>query len=101
MRSGWRIGATLVAAAIVAFAPAGPALAHASLVSSTPAEGASIASPHSISLQFDDVVQLVPQALVLTAIVIGFATTALFLLVLLALRGLADSDHVDGQEERS
>ncbi len=30
----------------------------------------------------------VPQALVLTAIVIGFATTALFLVVLLALRGL-------------
>ena len=42
----------------------------------------------------------VPQALVLTAIVIGFATTALFLVVLLALRGLTDSDHVDGQEER-
>ena len=41
-----------------------------------------------------------PQSLVLTAIVIGFATTALFLVVLLALRGLADSDHVDGQEER-
>jgi multicomponent K+:H+ antiporter subunit C len=41
-----------------------------------------------------------PQALVLTAIVIGFATTALFLVVLLALRGLADSDHVDGEEER-
>jgi multicomponent K+:H+ antiporter subunit C len=40
-----------------------------------------------------------PQALVLTAIVIGFATTALFLVVLLALRGLTDSDHVDGSEE--
>ncbi|MEO8859405.1 MAG: Na+/H+ antiporter subunit C [Burkholderiaceae bacterium] len=40
-----------------------------------------------------------PQALVLTAIVIGFATTALFLVVLLALRGLTGSDHVDGQEE--
>lgn len=39
-----------------------------------------------------------PQALVLTAIVIGFATTALFLVVLLALRGLSDSDHVDGRE---
>ena len=35
----------------------------------------------------------------LTAVVIGFATTALFLVVLLALRGLADSDHVDGEEE--
>jgi len=40
----------------------------------------------------------VPQALVLTAIVIGFATTALFLVVLLASRGLNGTDHVDGQE---
>jgi multicomponent K+:H+ antiporter subunit C len=40
-----------------------------------------------------------PQALVLTAIVISFATTALFLVVLLASRGLSDSDHVDGREE--
>lgn len=41
------------------------------------------------------------QALVLTAIVIGFATTALFLVVLLALRGLSDSDHVDGEADPS
>ena len=41
-----------------------------------------------------------PQSLVLTAIVIGFATTALFLVVLLALRGLSGGDHVDGQEPR-
>lgn len=41
----------------------------------------------------------VPQALVLTAIVIGFATTALFLVVLLASRGLTGNDHVDGREE--
>ena len=41
-----------------------------------------------------------PQSLVLTAIVIGFATTALFLVLLLALRGLSDGDHVDGREER-
>jgi multicomponent K+:H+ antiporter subunit C len=40
----------------------------------------------------------VPQALVLTAIVIGFATTALFLVVLLALRGFTGTDHVDGKE---
>jgi multicomponent K+:H+ antiporter subunit C len=39
-----------------------------------------------------------PQALVLTAIVIGFATTALFLVILLAARGLAGTDHVDGKE---
>jgi multicomponent K+:H+ antiporter subunit C len=41
----------------------------------------------------------VPQALVLTAIVIGFATTALFLVVLLAARGLTGNDHVDGRNE--
>lgn len=40
-----------------------------------------------------------PQALVLTAIVIGFATTALFLVVLLASRGLSGNDHVDGIDE--
>jgi multicomponent K+:H+ antiporter subunit C len=39
-----------------------------------------------------------PQALVLTAIVIGFAMTALFLVVLLALRGFSGNDHVDGRE---
>lgn len=41
----------------------------------------------------------VPQALVLTAIVIGFATTALYLVVLLASRGLSGTDHVDGVEQ--
>ena len=41
----------------------------------------------------------IPQALVLTAIVIGFATTALFLVVLLATRGLTGTDHVDGKED--
>lgn len=41
----------------------------------------------------------VPQALVLTAIVIGFAMTALFLVVLLAARGLTGTDHVDGRED--
>ncbi len=46
--------------------------------------------------RFDDPV---PQALVLTAIVISFATTALFLVVLLASRGLTGTDHVDGEEE--
>jgi multicomponent K+:H+ antiporter subunit C len=42
-----------------------------------------------------------PQALVLTAIVISFATTALFLVVLLVSRGLSGTDHVDGRENRS
>ncbi len=41
----------------------------------------------------------VPQALVLTAIVIGFATTALLLVVLLAARGFTGTDHVDGREK--
>lgn len=39
-----------------------------------------------------------PQALVLTAIVIGFAVTALLLVVLLAARGLSGTDHVDHKE---
>ena len=40
-----------------------------------------------------------PQALVLTAIVIAFATTALLLVVMLAARGLTGTDHVDGEED--
>jgi multicomponent K+:H+ antiporter subunit C len=40
----------------------------------------------------------VPQALIVTAIVISFATTALFLVLLLAARGLTGTDHVDGEE---
>jgi multicomponent K+:H+ antiporter subunit C len=39
-----------------------------------------------------------PQALVLTAIVINFAMTALLLVVLLASRGATGTDHVDGVE---
>jgi multicomponent K+:H+ antiporter subunit C len=42
-----------------------------------------------------------PQALVLTAIVIGFATTALYLVVMIGARGLTGTDHVDGAEPRS
>jgi len=42
----------------------------------------------------------VTQALVLTAIVIGFATTALYLVLLLTSRGLTGTDHVDGKEPR-
>ncbi|HYH97225.1 Na+/H+ antiporter subunit C [Hyalangium sp.] len=40
----------------------------------------------------------VPQALVLTAIVISFAMTALLLVVILASRGTTGTDHVDGTE---
>jgi multicomponent K+:H+ antiporter subunit C len=39
-----------------------------------------------------------PQALVLTAIVIGFAATGLILAIALALRGATGTDHVDGEE---
>lgn len=39
-----------------------------------------------------------PQALVLTAIVISFATTALFLVVMIAARGVSGTDHVDGRD---
>jgi len=39
-----------------------------------------------------------PQALVLTAIVINFAMTALLLVVLLASRGVTGTDDVDGVE---
>lgn len=41
-----------------------------------------------------------PQGLVLTAIVIGFATTALYLVIMIGARGLTGSDHVDGEEPR-
>lgn len=40
----------------------------------------------------------VPESLVLTSIVISFSMTALFLVVLLAARGLTGTDHVDGEE---
>jgi multicomponent K+:H+ antiporter subunit C len=40
----------------------------------------------------------VPQALVLTAIVIGFAMTALLLVIVIAARGVTGTDHVDGIE---
>jgi multicomponent K+:H+ antiporter subunit C len=42
-----------------------------------------------------------PQALVLTAIVIGFAMTAFVVILALRARGDLGSDHVDGQRERA
>ena len=60
-------------------------------VDSPPIVGTAAADP---SL-YDDPL---PQALVLTAIVISFAMTALLLVVLLASRGLTGTDHVDGDE---
>ena len=47
-------------------------------------------------LHYDDPM---PQPLVLTAIVIGFALTALFWVVMMASRGLSGTDHVDGAED--
>jgi len=41
-----------------------------------------------------------PQALVLTAIVIGFAMTAFALVLSLRAQGELDSDHVDGKGDR-
>jgi multicomponent K+:H+ antiporter subunit C len=40
----------------------------------------------------------VPQALVLTAIVISFGMTALLLVIILASRGTTGTDHVDGAQ---
>ena len=55
-------------------------------------------STASVITEADDMNDPLPQALVLTAIVISFATTALLLVVLLAARGLTGTDHVDGEE---
>lgn len=52
-----------------------------------------------LDLTLENYTDPLPQSLVLTAIVIGFATTALFLVVLLASRGLSGTDHVDGKGE--
>jgi multicomponent K+:H+ antiporter subunit C len=41
-----------------------------------------------------------PQALVLTAIVIGFATTGFVIELALRSRHESDSDHVDGRPDR-
>ena len=61
------------------------ATGRAPILGAHPVDPASLADP-------------VPQALVLTAIVIGFATTALLLVVLLVARGLTGTDHIDGRE---
>jgi multicomponent K+:H+ antiporter subunit C len=48
----------------------------------------------------DPVADPLPQALVLTAIVIGFATTAFVIELALRSRYEAGSDHVDGRPDR-
>lgn len=60
-------------------------------VDAPPIVGAVAADPNL----YDDPL---PQALVLTAIVISFAMTALLLVVLLASRGITGTDHVDGDD---
>lgn len=60
-------------------------------VDAPPIVGSGAANP----AHYDDPL---PQALVLTAIVISFAMTALMLVVLLVSRGLTGTDHVDGDE---
>ena len=52
-------------------------------------------APYGIVLVLD---RLAAMMLVLTAIVISFATTALFLVVMIASRGMTGTDHVDGKE---
>jgi multicomponent K+:H+ antiporter subunit C len=47
-----------------------------------------------------DTADPLPQALVLTAIVISFAMTALLLAIALRSRAESGSDHVDGEEPR-
>lgn len=56
---------------------------------------------HGQTVEVPQYADPLPQALVLTAIVISFATTALFLVLLLAARGLTGTDHVDGKEPGS
>ncbi len=50
------------------------------------------------ALDLDQFADPLTQALVLTAIVIGFATTALYLVLMLGSRGVTGTDHVDGKE---
>ena len=55
--------------------------------------------PADISELGLDAANPLPQALILTAIVIGFDMTAMYLVVMLASRGLSDTDHVDGNPD--
>ncbi len=51
-----------------------------------------------LASNLDNYTDPVPQALVLTAIVISFGMTALLLVIILASRGMTGTDHVDGSE---
>ena len=52
----------------------------------------------ALAASFDNYADPLPQALVLTAIVIGFAMTALLLAIALRSRAETGTDHVDGKE---
>jgi len=57
-----------------------------------------LAMPPLVADGADGYADPLPQALVLTAIVIGFAATGFAIAVALALRGATGTDHVDGAE---
>jgi multicomponent K+:H+ antiporter subunit C len=56
--------------------------------------------PPLIAYGTDAYADPLPQALVLTAIVIGFAATGFAIELALALRGATGTDHVDGEERK-
>lgn len=62
------------------------------------ATGGLVAGAPPILQGSQDVADPLPQALVLTAIVIGFATTGYLIEMALRSRAESGSDHVDGQE---
>ena len=59
-----------------------------------------IGVPPLIAYGADTYADPLPQALVLTAIVIGFAATGFAIELALALRGATGTDHVDGEERK-
>lgn len=59
-----------------------------------------VGAPPLIAEQASRYADPLPQALVLTAIVIGFATTGLLLAVALRARDATGTDHVDGEERK-
>jgi multicomponent K+:H+ antiporter subunit C len=59
-----------------------------------------VGAPPLIAEQASGYADPLPQALVLTAIVIGFATTGLLLAVALRACDATGTDHVDGEERK-
>lgn len=58
-----------------------------------------VGAPPIVQAGVSDYADPLPQALVLTAIVISFAMTAVLLVIALRARAETDSDHVDGSEQ--